>query len=64
MSKSIKFQVKNGSARVVDVCGAGMDCQALTADIEAMLGKADESSRETTDNFYKPVENTLKTDAG
>ena len=63
MSKSIKFEVKNGSARVVDVCGLGADCQQATADIEALLGKADESTRASTDELYKSAENTLKTDA-
>lgn len=59
MSKSVKFEIKNGTARVVDVCGAGLDCQSFTADVEALLGRADEASREATDNLYKPVETKL-----
>lgn len=63
--KSVKFHINNeGNVTVVDVCGTGMNCQAFTADVEAALGKAQEGTRQATDNMYKPVERTLDVDQG
>ena len=60
MSRSAKFRIDTkGNVRVVDVCGAGTSCQEFSADIEKLLGVADESTRQNTDELYKSVENKL-----
>lgn len=59
--KTITFSIsKEGNATVKDVCGAGVDCQATTADIEDLLGVADDKSRQFTDNYNHQVVDDLK----
>lgn len=43
----------NGNVRQVDALGLGNKCQEFTADIERLLGKADEASREQTAAFHE-----------
>ena len=57
MKQKIHFKVgKNGDTTLVDVTGAGANCQTLTAGIETALGVADESTREATASLYEPVD--------
>jgi len=42
-----------GDTRIVDVLGAGKDCQQVTGDLEKTLGLIDEKSRETTSAAYE-----------
>ena len=44
---------KKGDTRIVDVHGAGKNCQELTGDLEKTLGLVDEKSRETTAAAYE-----------
>lgn len=56
MKPQIKFIIdKKGNVKVEDVCGAGMSCEQMTADIEKALGSVDEGSRAHTDNYVKPI---------
>ena len=52
----IHFQINKGNVKVVDVNGAGQDCQALTGEVEKALGTVDEKTRERTSAFYEPVD--------
>jgi len=57
IKQKIHFKVaKNGDTTLVDVVGAGTNCQALTGGIEAALGVADENTREATASLYEPVD--------
>ena len=42
-----------GNTRIVDVNGAGAECQQLTSDLEKTLGVVDEKTRETTSAAYE-----------
>ena len=44
---------KKGDTRIVDVNGAGANCQQITGDLEKTLGLVDEKSRETTASAYE-----------
>ena len=44
---------KKGDTRIVDVNGAGTNCQQITGDLEKTLGLVDEKSRETTSAAYE-----------
>jgi hypothetical protein len=46
----------NGNVTIVDVVGAGSNCQNATADLEKALGIVDEKSRETTASAYQDVD--------
>jgi hypothetical protein len=62
MGKQLQILIKaDGAVQIVDVAGVGQGCQALTHDLEKVLGKADENTRHTTGNFYK-VENDVTVD--
>jgi len=58
MSKAkVHFKVgKNGDATLVDVTGAGSQCQDLTSGVERALGIIDEKSRAVTASAYEPVD--------
>ena len=56
MSTRIHFQISKGNVKVVDVNGAGVDCQALTGEVEKALGVVDEKTRETTSSFYEKTD--------
>lgn len=59
--KKIVFHIdKQGNTTVKDVCGFGTSCQQTTADIEKLLGAAQEGSRETTDQYHIPVQQDVK----
>ena len=45
--------LNDGSVRIDDVIGAGAGCQAATFDIETLLGKVDESTRQGTSAAYE-----------
>jgi hypothetical protein len=56
MSKKITFHIdQKGNITVKDVCGFGTGCQAATEDIEKLLGKSIEGSRELTENYHIPI---------
>jgi cytochrome oxidase Cu insertion factor (SCO1/SenC/PrrC family) len=49
MKPKIHFRVaKDGNVTLVDVTGAGDQCQNITASMEKAIGKVDEKSREDT----------------
>lgn len=58
MSKPrIHFRVaKDGNVTVLDVDGAGKNCQDVTSGIEKALGVVDEKSRQATSNAYQDVD--------
>jgi hypothetical protein len=56
MSKKIVFKVnKEGNVSIDEVEGYGSSCLDVTKLLEKALGKADESSREFTDEYNDPV---------
>ena len=65
MSKKVHFNIaKDGSVKLVDVIGAGANCQELTKGIEQALGIVDESSRGATAAAYEPIEGLKLTNEG
>jgi hypothetical protein len=54
---------KDGNVISTDVEGAGTSCGEVTASVEKALGLVDESSRELTANYNKPIEGTLTLDS-
>lgn len=58
--KSLKFRInKDGSVTQLDACGYGADCLSATGPIEALLGRADESTRQMTAEYEKTPEQVL-----
>jgi GTP cyclohydrolase III len=56
MSKQIVFRINNNGDVTLDkVEGYGAGCLEATKAIERALGKSDESSRRTTDEYEDPV---------
>jgi GTP cyclohydrolase III len=56
MSKKMVFKInKDGNVVVDTVQGYGSACMEATKFIERALGKADESTRKTTEEYEKPV---------
>ena len=56
MSKKMTFKInKDGNVIVDSVEGYGSACMEATKFIERALGKADESTRKTTEEYDKPV---------
>lgn len=62
----IKIKIDSkGNPTILDVCGAGTNCQASTKNFEAMLGTAKEESRALTESYFEEqevFENELKID--
>jgi hypothetical protein len=57
MSKKIIFKInKEGNVLIDKVEGYGSNCKDFTRLLEKSLGTADESSRQTTDEFYASTE--------
>ena len=61
MSSPIKQKMsieigRQGDSRVLDVIGAGPECQKLSSGIEEALGIVQEHTRETTASAYVPVD--------
>jgi hypothetical protein len=57
--KTITWKIdKDGNAEVKEACGFGTGCQAATAGAEKRLGKVNESSRQTTEDYYIPETDT------
>lgn len=53
MKVKIKLQVnKDGSVKVKTIEGAGTSCRAVADQLAKVLGAADESSRDTTQDYY------------
>ena len=56
MSKKMTFKInKDGNVIVDSVEGYDRACMEATKFIEKALGKADESTRKTTEEYDKPV---------
>lgn len=56
MSKRMVFKINNdGNVSLDNVEGYGSSCVEATKMIERALGKADESTRRTTDEYNDPV---------
>ena len=57
MSKKILFNInKEGNVSIAEVEGYGSSCLEATKMLEKALGKADEASREFTDEYNEPLE--------
>ena len=57
MSKKIVFSInKEGNVTISKVEGYGSSCLDATKFIEAKLGKADEASREMTEEYEEPID--------
>lgn len=62
--KTLIFEIDQaGDVKTVGSTGFGESCTLATRDLEAKLGKADEGSRQMTEDFYNrettaTVENT------
>jgi len=64
MKTKIKMQVlADGSTKIVTIEGAGTGCKAIADKIGSVLGAADESSRETTPDYYIQQEGDQHVDA-
>ena len=63
--KSLKFEISNtGKVKVIDSCGWGSGCLEATKDIEAKLGKVDESTRQLTEKYNeKTIDNVVSVEA-
>lgn len=48
----IRVDKKTGNPTIVDVCGAGKNCQEVTKNFETMLGAAKDASRALTDEYF------------
>jgi hypothetical protein len=60
MMKKLNINIsKDGNVKLNDACGFGHGCQEATADIEALLGTADENSRATTQSAYEKVDDQI-----
>jgi len=61
----IKMQVlKDGSTKIITIEGAGQSCKAVADNIGKVLGDADESSRETTADYYVTQEGDQNVESG
>ena len=56
MSKKIVFNINSeGNVTIAKVEGYGSSCLDATKFIESRLGKADEASRELTEEYEEPI---------
>lgn len=59
MSKLVEFSIDvEGNVKIAKLEGYGSGCIEATKFLEQALGKADECSRQCTDEINEPVSNT------